>query len=226
MIADTILGGIIAFLCAAVAVGTDAQTEVRARFGRLYGTSILRTWAAYVFVIGWGIVNVCFYVVFLFNHEWAKRAFNVEVDQNLPWTGLIVGFSAVLLIRTNLATVGSVQIGGEYVYTWSRSFLIDRLNRARARMRLAFLQPHRRFCRDITSYPNYFRSLETDALMPLAAGSAQREEILTQLAAIKASVADHEKDGDAREDLTKLVYDYFGPADVESWATATDHGNK
>jgi hypothetical protein len=139
---------------------------------------------------------------------------------------LVVGFSAVLLIRTNLATGGSVQIGGEYVYTWSRSLLIDRLNRARARMRLALLQPHRRFCRDITSYPNYFRSLESDALTPVAAGSAQRDEILTQLATIKASVANHEKDGDAREDLTKLVYDYFGPADVESWATTTDHGNK
>jgi hypothetical protein len=30
----------------------------------------------------------------------------------------------------------------------------------------------------------------------------------------------------ARESITGLVYDYFGPAEVDSWATDSDYGNR
>jgi hypothetical protein len=186
MIADKTLGCIIAFLCAAIAVGADAQTEVRTRFGQLYDTSIFRTWPAYVFIIGWGMVDVSFFLAFLSNHDWAKRAFGIDVEDNLLWMGVVVGFSAVLIIRTNLATVGSVQIGGEYVYVWTRSFLIDRLNRRRARRRREFLIRFRPFCNDVAAYPKYFISLQ-QTLTNLAKGSAQGTEIMKQLTAITAN---------------------------------------
>jgi hypothetical protein len=228
MTLDVILGALIAFACAAIAVGLDAQTEARVRLGRLYGTSILRTWPGFIFIIVWGIVDVGFFVAFLFNHDWAKRAFNVDVEQNLVWTGVVVGFSAVLIIRTNLGTVGSFQIGGELAYSWSRSVLIDWLNRSRARARRAFLTRYRPNCRNVATYGSYFTSLE-GALNGLATGSAQRTDIEKQLAAIKATVANPHTPDDtpaAREDLTGLVYDYFGPKEVNAWAEESDYGNR
>ncbi len=153
MIPDSVFGGVIAFLCAAFAVGFDAQTEVGGQLGRRYGTSILRAWPAYVFIIGWGSVDVGFYVAFLFNHDWAERAFNVHVEQNLLLTGVVVGLSAVAIVRTNLATVGSFQIGGEYFYVWSRSFLIDSLNRRRVQARDAFLRHYRSYCETFQVIP-------------------------------------------------------------------------
>lgn len=172
-----------------------------------------------------GAVDVALYFAFLSNHEWAKRAFNVEVEKNLLWTGLVVGLSAVLIIRTNLATVGNFQIGGEYAYTWSRALLIDILNRTRARARRAFITKYRPPCKDVASYPKYFTSLE-DTLKTLAQGSDFRAEIEQQLATLRKNGNDPNADAAAREGLTGLVYDYFGPKEVKSWSEDSDFGNK
>jgi hypothetical protein len=228
MTAESVLAAAIAFVCAAVAVGFDAQTEVRTRLGRLYGTSILRTLPGFVFIIFWGVVDVVIFVVFLFNHDWAKRAFNIEIEQNLAWTGLVVGLSAVLIIRTNLATVGSFQVGGELAYSLSRASLIDWLNRARGRARRSFLGRYRTICKDTAGKPNYFTSLER-VLVDLALGSEQRGEIEKQLAKIKATVPNPQSPDAvaiAREDLTALVYDYFGPTEVDRWGVEFDYGNR
>jgi hypothetical protein len=227
MAVDSIAGGCLAFVCAGIAVGSDAQTEVRARFGRRYGTFILRTSQGFLFMLLWGVVDVGFYIAFLYNHDWAKRAFNIEVEQNLIWMGVVVGLSAILIIRTNLATVNGFQIGGELVYTWSRATLIDNLNRARLRARRAFLSPIRPFARNATAYPAYFTSLRAE-LIGLAAGSDKRAEIEAQLNAIETAITSpHTPDtsATARESITGLVYDYFGPDEVSAWATDSDYGN-
>ena len=225
---DGIMGGGLAFICAAIAVGSDAQTEVRAKLGRLYGTSILRTWQGYLFIVFWGIVDVCFYIAFLYNHDWAKRAFNVEVENNLIWFGIIVGLSAILIIRTNLATVGGFQIGGEFLYTLSRATLVDRLNRVRFRARWAFLANVRPSIVNTQQYPTYFLSLQT-FLIGLAIGTDKRAEIESQLNSIKSGVSNRntpDASAKARESLTGLMYDYFGPAEFQSWASDSDYGNK
>ncbi len=60
----------------------------------------------------------------------------------------------------------------------------------------------------------------------LAKGSSQRLEIVEQMAAIRRSVANPEKNSKAREDLAALSYDYFGPAEFNKWAKDTDFGNR
>ncbi len=224
------LGGFIAFICAAIAIGTDAQTEVRTRFGRVYGTSVFRSLWGYLFIIGWGLINVGFYVAFLYKHDWAQRAFNIDVDKNLLWTGLVVGLSAVLIIRTNLATVGSIQVGGEWAYLWSRSFLIVRLNSKRVQSRREFLtrpgHGHQTPChRDLTGFPAYFDALE-DELKSHAKALPQEADILQQLKTIRGTKANPNKDSTARKDLTALFYDYLGPTLFDSWAASTDCGNQ
>jgi hypothetical protein len=228
MTGESLIGGFIAFVCAVFAVGSDAQTEVRKRFSSRYGTFILRAWPGFAFIIFWGIVDVGFYIAFLFNHEWAKRAFNIDVEPNAYLMGLTVGLSAILIIRTNLATVGSISVGGEHGYLWSRAKLVDLLNRKRVRIRRNFLARYKPYCANIAAYHSYFTSLERN-LRALAAGSAQQFEIEEQLKGIKDSVtapATPDTTVDAREDLTALCYDYFGPDEVDGWATSTDYGNR
>jgi hypothetical protein len=228
MSSDAIVGAVLAFICAAIAVGSDAQTEVRARFGRRYGTFILRKFDGYLFILFWGFIDVGFFVAFLYNHDWAKRAFNIEIEQNLIWAGVVVGLSAILIIRTNLATVGGFQIGGEFLYSLSRAALIDRLNRVRVRARRAFIIELKPRIADAAGYPNYFTSLET-MLVGLAAGTDKVAEIEGQLNTIKAGVTNPQvpdTSTTAREALTGLTYDYFGPGEVHSWANDTNYGNR
>lgn len=220
----TIGGAAVAFLCAAVAVGADAQTELKTRFGGgVHGTSILASVPGIFFLVFWGLVDSIFFVVFLNNHEWAKRAFNIEVEDNVLMTGAVVGLSAILIIRTNLATVGSVQLGGELAYSWSRSFLIDRLNRKRVTDRSSFLRRYRASCYDLATYPKYLASLG-DRLTDLAGGNANQAKIKEELTKITAEATG--EPGRARENLTKLVYDYFGPKVVDTWADDESFGNK
>lgn len=224
-ITDAVIGGILAFACAAIAVGTDAQTEIRTRFGRRHGTFILNQREGYAFILFWGAVDVVFFVVFLHNHDWAKRAFNIDIEQSLIWAGIVVGLSAILIIRTNLATVGNFQIGGELLYSLSRAFLIDKLNRVRVRARRTFIGGYRPYFKDTQKYPKYFASLE-GVLKELAPGSDRSGEIGTQLSTIKAEHQKPDDSAEAREALTGLMYDYFGPREVKSWADETDYGNK
>lgn len=226
MTQDEIIGTLIAFSCAVIAVGADAQTEVRARFGTgLRGTAVVATLPGIGFLVFWGLVDAVLFVIFLGHKAWAKTAFNISVEENVVFTGIVVGLSAMLIIRTNLMTVGSIQVGGELAYTWSRSFLIDRLNRKRVADRQRFMRQYRPTCRNIAAYPKYFSSLEA-VLIPLANGSPAKDRILGQLSDIKRGLADANLDASARESLTGLAYDYFGPEIVDDWAKDEDHGNK
>ena len=219
----TVGGASIAFLCATIAVGANAQTEVKARFGSgLHGTSILLSKPGLLFLAFWGLVDAVFFMVFVNNHDWAKRAFNIEVEDNVLMTVAVVGLSAILIIRTNLATVGSVQLGGELVYSWSRSYLIDQLNRKRVSDRRAFMQRYRSYYRDVAGYPNYLVSLG-NTLTNLAGGSANAAKIKEDFAKLKTEAAANAIE--SRESLTGLVYDYFGPKAVDDWAKVEDYGN-
>jgi hypothetical protein len=222
---DAVLGGLIAFGFAALAVGTDAQSEMRSRFGGRHGTFAPSTGPGLVFIIWWSLVDLAFYIWFLKHHDWAKRAFNVDVEKGTILTGLAVGVSAVLIIRTKLATYNSIPVGFDAFYEWTRSILIDQLNRKRVRMRRTFLGKFKAPCNDIEGLPKYFTSAEK-TLKELAAGKAQQAEIQSVMATIRSSVGEPDRSSVAREDLTGLFYDYFGPEEVEKWATDTDHGQK
>jgi len=224
---DSYIGGVLAFVCAAIAVGSDAQGEVRTRFGRRQGMSILRCWQGYAFIVLWGAFDAILYRIFLSHHDWAERAFNIKVEENLIWTGAVVGFSAILVIRTNLATINGFQIGGELIYTYTRAALIDSLNRRRLRARRAFISEFKPKIKDLASYPNYFSSLEK-ILFELAEGSDRRAEIEAQLKLLKAEASNPSTPDSrpmAREGITGLVYDYFGADEVNAWARDENFGN-
>jgi hypothetical protein len=220
-----IAGAAIAFFSAAVAVGTDAQNEMKARLGTMHGTSVPLTRAGIAFIAFWGAVDVACYLLFLHNHEWAKRAFQIDVEENLLWTGLIVGLSAVLIFRTNLATVGSFQVGGELAYTFTRSILVDRLNRRRTRMRRAFVSKASTYFNDLSGYPRFFTSLEA-TLLSLSAGSLQKAVIEDQLKRLRGATDAPNGDVAARESITGLIYDYFGPKEFDDWVKDSQAGNK
>ena len=213
-------GGVFAFICAAIAVGSDAQSEVNTRLGRIRGTNIV-SWPGVAFVVFWGLADVAFYVAFLFNHEWAKKAFDIEIEKNLLWSGMVVGLSAVLIFRTNLATVGSVQVGGEWLYTTTRAYLIDALNRKRSRHRYAFLNTHKPFYNDCKKYPAYFTALH-GKILDLAIGSPHKSEIETALDKTKTSGSEQpDTDVAVRMNVTGVAYDYFGAKEFEDWAAQT-----
>jgi hypothetical protein len=186
----------------------------------------LKDWPGWVFILVWGVVVAVLFRVFLRHHDWAQRAFNVEIGDNLLAAGFVVGLSAILLIRTNLATIGSVQVGGEYAYTASRAFLIDPLNRKRVKARKAFLRRHQEACADAGTYPRLFGEAETH-LGALAMGSPHQATLQSELANLRQSVqaSDPNTDSAARRSVIGLFYDYFGPKEVDDWVNSTRYGN-
>ena len=113
---SVLLGTAIAFSCGLVAIGVDLQDSVTARLGALANTSILQSWQGWAGLLGWGAFNAAMFQVVLLNPSWASQTFNFKVDDNLAWTGLLVGLSAIIIIRSKLTKVGNVEWGVEWLY--------------------------------------------------------------------------------------------------------------
>jgi hypothetical protein len=90
-------GTAVAFTCAIVAVGTDLQNSVSSRLGALANRSILQSWQGWSSLIGWSAFDAAMFQVVLINPTWASQTFHFDVGNNMPWAGLVVGISAIIV---------------------------------------------------------------------------------------------------------------------------------
>lgn len=215
-------GSAVAFGLAAVAVGFDVQDTVRARLGELANTSVLMTWQGWAVLFGWGLFDALLYFYIINNPQWATNTFNFDVAGNKVWAGAVVGVSAVLIIRSKLAKIGSVELGGEFAYLWSRAYVLDAVNGVRVQKRIENEKQYASAARDISKYPSLYTELaawiddrskgKSEAARALI--MAQMSEIKRQA---KPSPADADQDPNARKYLFGLAIDYFKPAEIEAW---------
>src|SRR3954466_705940 len=98
--APLLAGSAIALACAVIAVGTDLQDSVTGRLGALANTSVLQCWQGWASLLGWGAFDAAMFHLVLLNPVWASETFHFKVDDNLAWTGLVVGVSAIVIIRS------------------------------------------------------------------------------------------------------------------------------
>jgi hypothetical protein len=221
-------GTLIAFACAVIAVAIDLQDAVKAQLGALANTSILGCWQGWVSIIGWGIFDAAMYHMILNNKEWATSTFGFRVDQNLLWTGLVVGISAIVVIRSKLAKVGSVEVGGEWVYLWTRAKVLNAVNKRRVNIKQVWQSRFRRAVNDVAGSPTFFTDLETRFVSLLLGRPDITSAVLAQIADLrKQYVPAGDPNADdtinanprARAYLVNVGLDYFGPAELLQWAT-------
>jgi hypothetical protein len=166
--------------------------------------------------------------VILNNKEWASNTFGFKVDQNLLLTGLAVGLSAVFVIRSKLAKVGTVEIGGEFAYLWSRAKVLDAVNKRRIRKKNQCLGGKvTEAIADTKKLPTLFTDLEQH-LRELARGRPDiSATVISQIddlrkTYIKTNDPDPGKTMNeterAREYLVKIALDYFGDREFKRWA--------
>jgi hypothetical protein len=222
-----VLGTLIAFACAVVAVAIDLQDAVRARMGGFANTSVLLCWQGWLALGFWGLFDAIMYHVILHNKEWASRTFGFTVEENLLWTGLAVGLSAVIVIRSKLAKIGNVEIGGEFAYLWSRAKVLDAVNRRRIDKKQKCQGGKTKDAiADIVAYRTLFTDLEVH-LRELARGRPDiSAAVISQIDDLrKTYIKTGDPDPDktinenkrAREYLVNIALDYFGHRDFRRW---------
>lgn len=216
-------GALVAFVFACISVATDLQDELhRVAKGPRTGTQVLGSKYAVVFVIGWGAVGVVAYCVAQGFPEWFEKAFSLKLDKNNLLTGLLIGASTVVIIRSNLITVAKMPIGGEFFYSLTRARVVFVMNKRRGAQRADFLRAQRAYA-DIQAYPNYFTKMEAHIALigpPLPTFGS----MTTEIASIKAASRTPDGDVGARQSLTGLMYDYFGAEEVLAWGNQDDWG--
>ena len=220
-------GTVIAFCCAFMAVAVDLQTAVKAELGALADTSVLMCRWGQIIAVGWGGFDAVMFLVVQNHRQWASGTFGFRVDENRLWTGLVVGVSAILIIRSKLAKVGGVEVGGEWAYLWSRAKVIDAVNRRRIAIKDDWRRRFAPAVRDVAGCPDFFTDLEVRLLDLVAGRPGIRASIMAQLSDLRRQ---HIPAGDATPDATinasvrarsyliSVALDYFGYADIEKWA--------
>lgn len=220
-------GTVVAFCCAFIAVAVDLQTAVKAELGGLADTSVLLCRWGRIIAVGWGGFDAVMFLVVEDHRQWASGAFGFKVDENHVWTGRVVGVSAILIIRSKLAKVGSVEVGGEWAYLWSRAKVIDAVNRRRVAIKDDWRRRFAPAVRNIDRYPELFTDLESRLLDLLAGRPGIRAAVTAQLSELRRQ---HVPPGDAAPDrtinetvrarshLVSVALDYFGYTEIESWA--------
>ncbi len=96
-------GTVVAFCCAFIAIAVDLQTAVKAELGGLADTSVLLCRWGWIIAVGWGGFDAVMFLVVEDHRQWASGTFGFKVDDNQLWTGLVVGVSAILVIRSKIA---------------------------------------------------------------------------------------------------------------------------
>jgi hypothetical protein len=173
-------GTAIAFVCALIAVGTDLQGSVTSRLGALANTSILQIWQGWAGLVGWCAFDADVFQATLINPSWASQTFHFDVGNNIPWAGLVVGLSAIIIIRSKLLKQGNVEWGVEWIYLWSSAQVLDAVNRQRIAIKRHWEGRFRPSANDLATYPNFFTDLETSMIGVLHGRSPQTEAALTQ----------------------------------------------
>ena len=223
-----LLGTGIAFGCALIAVGSDLQASVTARFGAKANTLILQTWQGWASLVGWGAFTAASFHVVLTNPAWASDTFHFKVDDNLAWTGVAVGVSAIVIIRSKLAKVGSIEWGMEWVYLWSSAEVIDAVNKNLIKIKDFWEKKFKPSADDIAKYPTFFTDLEIHSTKVLNGKSKElmanvRDEIKrirdTNIpACYPAPDATINKNAPARRYLVSAILDHMGHIELVNWA--------
>jgi hypothetical protein len=168
-----LLGTAIALACALIAIGADLQAAVTARLGVLANTSILQSWQGWATMFGWGAFNVAMFQVVLLDPKWASETLRFEVGSSLAATGLLVGVSAMVIIRSKLMKVNNIEWGVEWLYLWSSAQCLSAVNRKRITTKSTWESKFQPYVIDTTRYPLFFTGLETH-LQNILQGSSQK----------------------------------------------------
>jgi hypothetical protein len=220
-----IAGGALSFIFACISVGKDLRDELhRVAKGPRTGTSVIRNEYALLFLIGWGLIGVLAYVVAQCYPEWFERAFNLKLDKNSLLAGLLIGASTVIIIRSNLITLAKMPIGGEYIYSLTRARVVFIMNKRRGLARFNFLKAKKTYSGNMMSYPNYFTKMDSYVTM-IGPPLPNFNSVTTEIASIKAGAPNPDQDAAAREAITGVMYDYFGPLEVENWGQHDNWGS-
>jgi hypothetical protein len=224
-------GTAVAFACALVAVGTDLQNSVNGRLGALANTSILQSWQGWSSLIGWGAFDAAMFQIVVTNPTWASQTFHFDVGNNLPWAGLVVGISAIIIIRSKLFKQGNVEWGAEWIYLWSSAQVLDAVNRKRINIKHLWEGKFRACTDDHGKYPTLFTDLEKHMSGILQGKAQQTQAALTQdfqqLRGKYVPSGDPNPDATinmslpARRYLISALLDRVGHADLISWARST-----
>jgi hypothetical protein len=221
-----LLGTLIALMCALIAIGIDLQDAVNARIGVLANTSILQCWQGWACLLGWGAFNVTMFQIVLLYPQWASETFHFEVGNNLLSTGLLVGVSAMIIIRSKLMKVNNIEWGAEWLYLWSGAQSLSAVNRKRIAMKVSWESKFRPYVTDLAKYPNFFTDLEAHLNNILKGSSLQVQGALqqefTHLRATYAPAGGPTPDVTinasvpARRYLVSAALDHLGYADIRS----------
>jgi hypothetical protein len=225
-----VAGTSIALICGLIAIGSDLQGNVTARLGALANTSVVRCREGVACLVGWGAFNVAMFQIVLLYPVWASETFHFQVGDNLLGTGLLVGVSAVIIIRSKLTKVNNIEWGGEWLYLWSGARVLDAVNRRRVAIKQkleAAFAPH---VANIAGLPTFFTDLEThvNSLLPGLPTELQTD-VNKELQQLKTSFVPAgspnpanvlDKDATARKVLVSVVIDYLGDDELKSWATS------
>lgn len=217
---DYLAGGLVAFALAVVAVGVDIQQTIQSRLGNGANTSVLAVWQGWIILAMWGFCDAGLYIAILANPDWAKATFPFVVSGNKLWAGVIIGVSAVIIIRSKLAKVADVEIGFEWAYLWARAFVLTSVNKERARKRVASEKRYYPMADDVAKFPGLFTDLKKwIELMAKGLDEQRQTAVLTQLAEISrtstANSSSPDKDVDARRNLMGLAFDYFTTSEID-----------
>lgn len=216
-----IAGSFIAFALATVAVAIDVQDTIRARLGQLANTSILSVPQGWLMIVAWGLFDAVLYLVIVAHPEWARNTFLFDVDQNKVMAGVAVGISAVFVIRSKLAKVGNVELGGEFAYLWSRAYVLDAVTRAKVQKRIANEKRYGLFAENIAKYPSLFTDL-SNWLIARADGKPDevKSRIGVQVGEIRKNAKpvpeNADQDPNARKYLFGVAMDFFTPAEIDA----------
>lgn len=226
-----LFGALIALGCGLVAIGADLQASVRARLGTLANTSILQCWQGCACLFGWGAFSVSMFQIAQLYPEWASKTFHFEVAQNPLATGLLVGVSAVIIIRSKLTKVNDIEWGAEWVYLWSGAQVLDAVNRRRVAIKKALEAKIAPYVTDVAGQPLFFTSLEShvNGLLPGLSADLQTKmsNELTQLRGNIVPAGSASPDTilnasiPARRVLVSVVIDYLGDDELRQWASAS-----
>lgn len=218
------IGTLIALATALIAIGIDLQDTVTTRLGVLANTSILQCWQGWASLLGWGAFNVTMFQIVLLDPKWASETFHFEVGNNLASTGLLVGVSAMIIIRSKLMKVNNIEWGVEWLYLWSSAQSLSAVNRKRIATKSRWKSQFEQYATDLVKYPNFFTGLQTylDNILegsPPKVKEALQQEV-RQLRATYIPPGDQTPDStinrsvSARLDLISAALDHLGHSDI------------
>src|SRR5206468_4518653 len=135
-------------------------------------------------------------------------------------TGLLVGVSAMIFIRSKLMKVNNIEWGVEWLYLWSSAQSLSAVNRKRIATKSRWESKFQPYVTNLAKYPNFFTDLETHVVNILRGSSLKVQDALqqefTQLRATYVSAGDPTPDTTinasipARRYLVSAVLDHLG----------------